>query len=43
MADAIEEAYKNVRNVMIPNMFYRNDIGRRWAHDCDMLLSWGYI
>jgi phosphoribosylamine--glycine ligase len=43
MADAIEEAYKNVRNVMIPNMFYRNDIGRRWAHDCDVLLSWGYI
>ena len=43
MADAIEEVYKNVRNVMIPNMFYRNDIGRRWTHDCDVLLSWGYI
>ncbi len=43
MADAIEKSYQNVRNVMIPNMFYRNDIGHRWTHDSDMLLSWGYI
>jgi len=43
MADAIEKAYQNVRNVMIPNMFYRDDIGHRWTHDSDMLLSWGYI
>lgn len=43
MTDAIEEAYKNVKNVMIPNMFYRTDIGQRWTHDSDMLLSWGYI
>ena len=43
MADAIGEAYQNVRNIMIPNMFYRNDIGQRWTHDSDMLLSWGYI
>jgi phosphoribosylamine--glycine ligase len=43
MADAIENAYQSVRNVMIPNMFYRSDIGLRWTHDSDMLLSWGYI
>ena len=43
MADAIGKAYQNVSNVMIPNMFYRNDIGQRWTHDSDMLLSWGYI
>jgi phosphoribosylamine-glycine ligase len=43
MADAIDKAYQNVRNVMIPNMFYRTDIGQRWTHDSDMLLSWGYI
>jgi phosphoribosylamine--glycine ligase len=42
MSDAIEKAYQNVKNVMIPNMFYRIDIGQRWAHDSDMLLSWGY-
>jgi len=43
MSDAIEKAYLNVRNVMIPNMFYRSDIGQRWTHESDMLLSWGYI
>ncbi len=43
VADAIDKAYQNVRNVMIPNMFYRNDIGQRWSHDSDMLLSWGYV
>jgi len=43
MADAIDKAYQNVSNVMIPNMFYRNDIGKRWTHDSDMLISWGYI
>ena len=43
MTDAIEEAYKNVKNIMIPNMFYRSDIGQRWTHDSDMLISWGYI
>jgi phosphoribosylamine-glycine ligase len=43
MTDAIKEAYQNVKNVMIPNMFYRNDIGQRWTHDSDMLLSWGYL
>jgi phosphoribosylamine-glycine ligase len=43
MADAIERAYQSVKNVMIPNMFYRTDIGERWARDSDMLLSWGYI
>jgi len=43
MSDAIDRAYQNVKNVMIPNMFYRNDIGRRWTHDSDMLISWGYV
>ena len=43
MADAIEKAYQNVGNVMIPNMFYRSDIGQRWTRDSDKLISWGYI
>ena len=43
MADAIDNAYQSVRNVMIPNMFYRSDIGQRWTLDSDKLLSWGYI
>lgn len=43
VTDAVEEAYRNVKNVMIPSMFYRSDIGHRWTHDSDMLISWGYI
>ena len=43
MTDAIDRAYQNVRNIMIPNMFYRSDIGQRWTHDSDLLISWGYV
>ncbi len=43
MTDAVERAYQNIKNVMIPNMFYRSDIGLRWTHDSDKLLSWGYL
>jgi phosphoribosylamine-glycine ligase/intein/homing endonuclease len=43
MQDAINTAYQAVRNVMVPNMFYRDDIGQRWFRDVDMLLSWGYL
>ena len=43
MQDAINSAYQAVRNVMIPNMFYRDDIGQRWFKDVDLLLSWGYL
>jgi phosphoribosylamine---glycine ligase len=43
MQEAIGATYQSVRNVMIPNMFYRDDIGQRWFKDVDMLLSWGYL
>lgn len=43
VSEAIKETYQRVKNVMIPNMFYRNDIGQRWSRDSDMLLSWGYL
>jgi phosphoribosylamine--glycine ligase len=43
MAEGIRETYQRVRNVMIPNMFYRTDIGQRWSRDSDMLLSWGFL
>lgn len=43
MSEAIKETYQRVRNAMIPNMFYRTDIGQRWARDSDMLLSWGFL
>jgi phosphoribosylamine--glycine ligase len=43
MQEAIAQAYQSVRNVMLPNMFYRDDIGRRWSKDSDMLFAWGYL
>lgn len=43
MKQAKETAYSRVRNIMIPNMFYRDDIGERWIEDSDKLHSWGYL
>lgn len=43
MEDARREAYNRVRNILIPNMFYRTDIGERWTRDGDLLQSWGYL
>ena len=32
------------KNVMIPNMYYREDIGDRWIEeDSDRLHAWGYL
>ncbi|MDD5340738.1 MAG: phosphoribosylamine--glycine ligase [Candidatus ainarchaeum sp.] len=36
-------AYNRIRNIIIPNMFYRTDIGERWLRDSDRLLMWGYL
>jgi phosphoribosylamine--glycine ligase len=44
MAAAREEAYRRVENVVVPNMYYRDDIGERWiAGDGDRLQAWGYL
>ena len=43
MEDARREAYNRVRNIMIPNMFYRTDIGERWNREGDLLQTWGYL
>jgi phosphoribosylamine---glycine ligase len=43
MQDARKEAYNRVKNIMIPNMFYRTDIGERWMRDGDLLQTWGYM
>ncbi len=37
------QAYQRVRNILIPNMYYRTDIGDRWFEDHDRLHSWGYL
>src|SRR5918911_381714 len=41
--EARGQAYSRVANIMIPNMFYRTDIGSRWSRDSDLLLSAGYL
>ena len=43
MADAKKQAYNRISNIMIPNMFYRTDIGEKWYEDSDRLQSWGYL
>jgi phosphoribosylamine--glycine ligase len=43
MDDASKQAYSRVKNIMIPNMFYRTDIGVKWAQEGDMLYTWGYL
>ena len=43
MDEARKQAYTRVKNIIIPNMFYRTDIGERWAEDSDRLQTWGYL
>jgi len=37
------QAYQRVKNILIPNMYYRTDIGDRWQDDHDRLHTWGYL
>lgn len=43
----VEEArkltYRRIHNIIIPNMFYRTDIGSSWSVESDRLHSWGYL
>ncbi len=44
MKQAQRQAYNRVRNVMIPHMYYREDVGDRWSEeDSDRLHAWGYL
>ena len=43
MKQAQAQTYARVRNVIIPNMYYRTDIGNRWFEDADKLHTWGYL
>lgn len=43
MKQAQRQVYNRIENVMIPNMFYRKDIGDRWFEDFDRLHTWGYL
>lgn len=37
------QAYQRLNNILIPNMYYRKDIGDRWFEDHDKLHTWGYL
>ncbi|WP_413580874.1 phosphoribosylglycinamide synthetase C domain-containing protein [Bdellovibrio sp. HCB288] len=43
MDEARKEAYGKIKNIQIPNMFYRTDIGERWHRDSDLLQTWGLL
>ena len=43
LKQAQTQAYNRVKNIMIPNMYYRTDIGDRWFEDSDRLHTWGYL
>lgn len=43
MKQAQNQCYSRINNILIPNMFYRTDIGNRWFDDSDRLHNWGYL
>jgi len=43
MKQAQAQVYARIKNILIPNMYYRTDIGDRWAEDSDKLHNWGYL
>jgi len=43
MRQAQAQAYARIKNIAIPNMYYRTDIGDRWVEDSDKLHTWGYL
>jgi phosphoribosylamine--glycine ligase len=43
MKQAQAQAYSRIKNILIPNMYYRTDIGDRWVEDSDKLHNWGYL
>ena len=43
LKQAQSQAYNRISNLIIPNCYYRTDIGDRWAEDSDRLHNWGYL
>ncbi|MFH1409742.1 MAG: phosphoribosylglycinamide synthetase C domain-containing protein [Nanoarchaeota archaeon] len=43
MKQAQNQMYSRIKNINIPHMYYRMDIGDRWYEDSDKLHSWGYL
>ncbi len=43
MRQAQNQVYNRISNILIPNMYYRHDIGDRWVEDSDKLHAWSYL
>jgi phosphoribosylamine--glycine ligase len=44
MREAQFRAYDRIERIIVPNMYYRDDIGERWIEsDGDRLQAWGYL
>jgi len=43
MKQAQAQCYGRIKNILIPHMYYRTDIGDRWYEDSDRLHNWGYL
>ncbi|MFH1824130.1 MAG: phosphoribosylamine--glycine ligase [Candidatus Firestonebacteria bacterium] len=43
MEEAKKETYNIIKHIIIPNMFYRTDIGNRWREEGDLLQTWGWL
>jgi phosphoribosylamine-glycine ligase len=43
MRQAQNQVYNRISNILIPNMYYRRDIGDRWVEDSDKLHAWSYL
>lgn len=43
LVEARNQAYNRIKNIIIPNMFYRTDIGLRWLEEGDKLRTWNYL
>ncbi|MFH1695330.1 MAG: phosphoribosylglycinamide synthetase C domain-containing protein [Candidatus Micrarchaeota archaeon] len=43
MKQAQQQVYSKIKNIIIPHMYYRKDIGDRWFEDSDRLHNWGYL
>jgi len=40
---AQKQLYQRAQNVIVPNMYYRNDVGNRWNWEELKLKKWGYL
>ena len=43
MRAAQREAYDRADDIILPNKFYRSDVGDRWYREVEQLISWGYL